>query len=145
MDGTRKCHPEWGNPITKEHTWHALTDKQILVKTKFRILIIQLTHRPYKTQGEKRSHQSVDAIVLLSRGKWIFSGRYSERGIWEWERSGRGKGDQFRYRWRWGRSTESWEFERRYVVVRKGELGVATRKSQTPGTLEVSRTQKGEL
>ena len=23
MDGTRKYHPKWGNPITKEHTWYA--------------------------------------------------------------------------------------------------------------------------
>jgi hypothetical protein len=30
MDGTRKCHPEWGNPITKEHRWYTLTDKWIL-------------------------------------------------------------------------------------------------------------------
>jgi len=27
------------------------------------------THRPYETQEERRSHQSVDATVLLSRGK----------------------------------------------------------------------------
>jgi hypothetical protein len=26
MDGTRKYHPECGNPITKEHTWYLLTD-----------------------------------------------------------------------------------------------------------------------
>jgi hypothetical protein len=30
MDGTRKYHPEKGDPITKEHTWYALTDKWIL-------------------------------------------------------------------------------------------------------------------
>ena len=30
MDGTRKYHPELGNPITKEHTWYTLTDKWIL-------------------------------------------------------------------------------------------------------------------
>jgi hypothetical protein len=23
-----KYHPEWGNPVTKEHTWYALTDKR---------------------------------------------------------------------------------------------------------------------
>jgi hypothetical protein len=27
MGGTRKYHPEWGNPDTKEHTWYVLTDK----------------------------------------------------------------------------------------------------------------------
>jgi hypothetical protein len=35
MDGTRK-YCEWGNPITKEHKWYALTDKSILAQ----ILII---------------------------------------------------------------------------------------------------------
>ena len=30
MDGTRDYHPEWGNPVTKEHTWHVVTDKWIL-------------------------------------------------------------------------------------------------------------------
>ena len=34
MDGTRKCHPERGNPITKEHTWLALTDKWMLAQNK---------------------------------------------------------------------------------------------------------------
>ena len=32
MDGTRSYHPEWGNPVTKEHTWYALTDKWILAQ-----------------------------------------------------------------------------------------------------------------
>ena len=31
-------HPEWGNLITKEHTWYALTDKWILA-LKLRILL----------------------------------------------------------------------------------------------------------
>ena len=30
MDGTRNYDPEQGNPDTKEHSWYALTDKQIL-------------------------------------------------------------------------------------------------------------------
>jgi hypothetical protein len=29
MDGTGKYHPELSNPVTKEHTWYALTDKWI--------------------------------------------------------------------------------------------------------------------
>ena len=32
MDGTRKCHPERGNPVTKECTWYALTNKQMLAQ-----------------------------------------------------------------------------------------------------------------
>jgi hypothetical protein len=42
MDGTRKCHPESGNPITKEHMWNALTDKWIFAQ-KFRIPNILFT------------------------------------------------------------------------------------------------------
>ena len=38
MDGSRGYHPKWGNPITKEHTWFALTDKQILAQ-KLRFLL----------------------------------------------------------------------------------------------------------
>jgi hypothetical protein len=32
MDWCGGYHPEWGNPITKEHTWYALTDKWILAQ-----------------------------------------------------------------------------------------------------------------
>ena len=32
MDGSGGYHPGWGNPITKEVTWYALTDKWILAK-----------------------------------------------------------------------------------------------------------------
>jgi hypothetical protein len=35
MDRARKYHPEWGNPITKEHTWYALTDKLAVPKIQF--------------------------------------------------------------------------------------------------------------
>ena len=62
------------------------------------------------------------------------------------ERGGGGKkGGQFRYGRSWGRSREGQEFESKCVVVREGELGVSTRKSQMPGTQEVSRTQQGGL
>jgi len=43
MNGTRKYYPEGGNPITKEHTWHALTNKWILAQ-KLRITTIQFTN-----------------------------------------------------------------------------------------------------
>ena len=33
------------------------------------------THRPYETQEERRSHQSVDATVLLRMWKKIISGK----------------------------------------------------------------------
>jgi hypothetical protein len=32
LERIRKYHPEWGNPITKEHTWYAFTDKWILAQ-----------------------------------------------------------------------------------------------------------------
>jgi hypothetical protein len=35
-----------------------------------------------------------------------------------------------------GRSTEGQEIEQRYIAVGGGELGIATRKSQMPGTQE---------
>ena len=28
MIGTRDYHPEWGNPVTKEHSWYVLTDNK---------------------------------------------------------------------------------------------------------------------
>ena len=53
MDGTRKYHPEWGNSITKEHTWYALTYKWILA-LKLRIPKIQLTdHMKLKIRKTK--------------------------------------------------------------------------------------------
>ena len=42
IDEIRKYHFEWGNPITKEHTWYILTDKWVLGK-KFEMPMIQLT------------------------------------------------------------------------------------------------------
>ena len=52
MDGTRKYHPECGNPITKEHTWYALTDKWIL-DPKLVITKIQFTdHMNLKTKKD---------------------------------------------------------------------------------------------
>ena len=42
MDGTRRYHSEYGNPITKEHTLYALTDKWIVAQ-KLGILKIQFT------------------------------------------------------------------------------------------------------
>ena len=64
MDLTRKYHPEWGNPITKEHTWYPLTDKWILAQ-KFGVPKIQFAkHMKLK----KKEDQSVDTSILLRRG-----------------------------------------------------------------------------
>ena len=71
MDGTRKYHPEQGNPIIKEHTWYALTDKWILGK-KLRIPKIQFTDH----MKLKKEDQSVGDSVLLRRGT-----KYSQEQI----------------------------------------------------------------
>ena len=64
MDGTTKYHPERGNPITKEHTWYALSDKWILAP-KLEIPKIQFTdHMKLK----KKENQIVNVPVLLRRG-----------------------------------------------------------------------------
>ena len=61
MDAFGGYHPEWGNPITKEHTWYALTDKWILAQ-KLRIPKIQFAkHMKLK----KKEDQSVDTLFLL--------------------------------------------------------------------------------
>ena len=64
MDGTRKHHTEWGNPITEEHTWYALTDKWILAE-KHGIPKIPFTdHMKLK----KKEDHSVYTSVFLRRG-----------------------------------------------------------------------------
>ena len=60
-------HPEWGNPITKELTWYALTGKWILAQ-KCRIPKIQIAkHKKIK----KKEDQRVDTSFLLRRGNKI--------------------------------------------------------------------------
>jgi hypothetical protein len=67
MDGSGEYHSKWGNKITKEHTWYALTDKWILVQ-KLRIHKIQFTkHMKLK----KKEDQSMDTSILLRRGNKI--------------------------------------------------------------------------
>ena len=64
MDASGGYHPEWGNPITKEHTWYALTGKWILAQ-KLRISKIQFAkHMKLK----KKEDQSVDTLLLLRMG-----------------------------------------------------------------------------
>jgi hypothetical protein len=67
MDGSGGYHPEWGSPITKEHTWYAFTDKWILVQ-KLRIPKIQFAkHMKLK----KKEDQSVSTLFLLRMGNKI--------------------------------------------------------------------------
>jgi hypothetical protein len=70
MDGSRKYHPERGNPVSKEHTWYALSDKWILTQ-KLRTPKNTI-HRHMKLK--KKEDQIVDASVLLRRGNKITGG-----------------------------------------------------------------------
>jgi hypothetical protein len=56
-----------GNPITKEHTWYALTDKWILAQ-KFRIPKIQFSKY---MKLKKKEDWSVDTLILLRRANKI--------------------------------------------------------------------------
>ena len=66
MDGSGGYHPEWGNPITKEITWYALTDKWILAQ-KLRIPKIQFP----KHKKIKKEDQLVDTSFLPRIGNKI--------------------------------------------------------------------------
>jgi hypothetical protein len=62
---------EYLNPITKEYTCHALTDKWILkwiLAQKLRIPKIQFTNH---MKHKKKEDQSVDTSILLRRGNKI--------------------------------------------------------------------------
>ena len=74
MDGPGGHHPEWGNPIPKEHTWYALTDKWILAQ-KFRISKVQFA-KPLKLK--KKEDPSVDTSFLLRMGNKIPMERVTE-------------------------------------------------------------------
>jgi hypothetical protein len=92
VDETRKYHPEWGNPVTKEHAWYVLTDKRILGK-KLRIPRIQLTEFKLK----KKEDHSMDVLVLLRSGSKIFTeSRGREGATWERKRRVSEKGDSIR-------------------------------------------------
>jgi hypothetical protein len=64
MDGSGGYHPEWGSPITKEHTWYALTDKWILAQ-KLRISKMQFANH---MKLKKKEDQRVDTSFLLRMG-----------------------------------------------------------------------------
>ena len=94
-----------------------------------------------KPKKERKLHQSVGATV-----------QSKENQLWEVKREGEDLGGREEGEGKGGssdmggdgeRSTEGQEFESRCVAVGDGELGVATRKSQMPGTQEVPRTQQG--
>ena len=67
MGGAAKYHPKEGNPITKDHTWHALTVKWILAQK----LGIPKTQFACQMMPNKKEEQSMDTLVLLRRGNKI--------------------------------------------------------------------------
>jgi hypothetical protein len=67
MGGTRKYHPEWGNPETKGHAWYILTDKWILAKKN----IIPMIHLTEHMKFNKKKGPSEDASIWLRMGKKI--------------------------------------------------------------------------
>jgi hypothetical protein len=76
MDRSGGYHPKWGNLITKEHTWYALTDKWILAQ-KLRTPKIQFTkHMKLK----KKEDQSMDTSTLLRKGNKISMGGVTKFG-----------------------------------------------------------------
>jgi hypothetical protein len=72
MDVSGGYHPEWGNPTKKEHTWYALSDKQILAP-KLRIPKVQLAkHKKIK----KKQDQCVDTSFPLRREQNTYGRSY---------------------------------------------------------------------
>ena len=65
--GSGGYHPEWGNPITKELTWYALTGKWILAQK----LRIPKTQFAKHMKLKKKEDQSVDTSFLLRIGNKI--------------------------------------------------------------------------
>ena len=63
MDGNGEYHPECGNPVTKDHSWYALTDKWILA-LKLGIPKIQFT---YQMMPKEEEEQSMDTVFLIRR------------------------------------------------------------------------------
>jgi hypothetical protein len=69
MNGTRKYHPESGNPDTKEYTWYVLTNKWLLAQ-KLTIPMIQRTdHMEHRRKEDFWVDQGVEASVLHLGGK----------------------------------------------------------------------------
>ena len=63
MNGSGWYHLEWGNPVTKEHTWYALADQWVLAK-KLRLPKVQFA----KHMKLKYQDQSVETSPLLRTG-----------------------------------------------------------------------------
>jgi hypothetical protein len=78
MDGSGGYHSKWGNPITKEHTWYALTDKWILAQ---KLRILKIPFAKHMKLKNKEDH-SMDTSVLLRRGEQNTHGRRYRDKFW---------------------------------------------------------------
>ena len=78
MDASGGYHPEWGNKITKEHTWYTLTDKWILAQ-KLRISKIQFAKHMKLT---KKVDQNMDTSFLLRMRNKILMEGVTETKFW---------------------------------------------------------------
>ena len=74
MDGSGGYHRKWGNPITKEHTWYALTDKWVSAQK----LRIPKTLFAKHMKLKKKEDQCVDTTILLRRGNQISMEKVTE-------------------------------------------------------------------
>jgi len=77
MNGTRKYHPEWGNPITEKHTCCELTNKWILAQKLESHKIQSRDHMKLK-----KYTQNENASLLLKRGNKNIHRRGYECRIW---------------------------------------------------------------
>ena len=71
MNGTRKYHPECGNPDPKENAWYVLTDKWILA-IMYRITMIQSTD--LKNVSKPKGPSKDASIPLVREKKAIMAG-----------------------------------------------------------------------
>ena len=81
----------------------------------------------------------MNASPLLGSGKKIIKQSRGRKGSGRERGKGRKRGGKIRCEKSLGRSTEGQEIEPCCVAVGDGELEVATRKSQMPGTQEIPR------
>ena len=69
MVGTGKYHPKWGNPITKEYTWNAITDRWKLIS-------------PEALNTQDTISIPNDSHEEVRRGPWSWKGRIQHcRGV----------------------------------------------------------------
>ena len=72
MDESGDYHPEWGNPVTKEHTWYALTDKPMILAQKLRILLRRRNKIPMEGDTETKFRAETEEWPSRDCPTWGF-------------------------------------------------------------------------